>query len=146
MALDLFPDVRKMVKNLFVDVTKMVGTGDVTGVINYAPQPDQTEFSAMPANTMTDDTEFSVMPANTMTDDWVKRKGQEHRVKIARAIFQVFDQIAYERGICDGVALAAAFRESINQLQESSGIISCSRLLYIASALEDFDHQSPEPS
>ena len=132
MALDLFPDVRKMVKNLFVDVTKMVGTGDVTGVINYAPQPDQTEFS--------------VMPVNTMTDDWVKRKGQEHRVKIARAIFQVFDQIAYERGICDGVALAAAFRESINQLQESPGIISCSRLLYIASALEDFDHQSPEPS
>lgn len=31
----------------------MTSTGDATGVVSYAPQPDQTEFSAMPINTTT---------------------------------------------------------------------------------------------
>jgi hypothetical protein len=74
------------------------------------------------------------------TDDWVKRAAQESRAKIALEIFRAFDISACERGICDGPVLAAAFREAINQLQESPGVIRCSRLLYIAKALEEFDH------
>jgi hypothetical protein len=66
--------------------------------------------------------------------------GQESRTQIARAIFLAFDVSACERGICDGPVLAAAFKEAINQLQESPGIINCSRLLYIAEALEEIDH------
>lgn len=72
--------------------------------------------------------------------DWVKRAGQKNRNRIAHAIFEAFDRSAYERGICDGPVLAAAFRVAINQLQESPGIISCSRLLYVAEALEEIDH------
>ena len=74
------------------------------------------------------------------TEDWVTRAAQESCAKIALEIFRVFDVSAYERGICDGLVLAAAFREAINQLQESPGVIKCSRLLYIAQALEEFDY------
>jgi hypothetical protein len=31
----------------FVGITKMVATGDATGAVSYAPQPDQTEFTRM---------------------------------------------------------------------------------------------------
>ena len=74
------------------------------------------------------------------TDDWVKRAAQESRAKVALEIFRVFDASAYERGICDGPVLAAAFKEAINQLQESPGVIRCSRLLYIAEAFQELDH------
>jgi hypothetical protein len=84
--------------------------------------------------------EVSGVELNSQAEDWVKRAGKESRAKIALEIFRAFDISACERGICDGPVLAAAFKEAINQLQESPGIISCSRLLYIAEALEEIDH------
>lgn len=76
--------------------------------------------------------------------DWVRLAAERHRAKIARAIFQAFSQAEDERGICDGPVLAATLREVINQLQESPGVIYCSRLFHIAEALEEFDFQSPD--
>jgi hypothetical protein len=84
--------------------------------------------------------EVSGVELNSQAEDWVKRAGKESRAKIALEIFRAFDISACERGTCDGPVLAAAFKEAINQLQESPGIISCSRLLYIAEALEEIDH------
>lgn len=76
--------------------------------------------------------------------DWVRQAADQHRVKVASAIFQAFSQAGDERGVCDGPVLATTLREVINQLQESPGVICCSRLLYIADALEKFDFQSPD--
>jgi hypothetical protein len=76
--------------------------------------------------------------------DWVKQAADHHRAKMARAIFQAFSQAGDERGVCDGPVLAATLREVINQLQESPGVIHCSRLLHIAKVLEEFDFQSPD--
>jgi len=73
-------------------------------------------------------------------EGWVKRAAQESRAKIALEIFRAFDIAAFERGVCDGPVLAAAFKEAINQLQESPGVIMCSRLLYVAEALQELDH------
>ena len=76
----------------------------------------------------------AIMESNS--ENWVVRASKEHREKVVRAILQAFDQPA--RGT--GTALAAALKEAINQLQESPGVIRCSRLLYIAKAIEEFDH------
>jgi hypothetical protein len=81
-----------------------------------------------------DELSNAIMKFNS--EDWVARASQEHREKVARAIFQAFDQSACGTG----AALAAALKETINQLQESPGVIRCSRLLYIAKAIEGFDH------
>lgn len=75
--------------------------------------------------------------------DWVKQAAKHNRAEIAHAIFDSFGRAGDERGVCDGPVLAATLREVINQLQEGSGIIYCSKLLYTAEALEEFDFQAP---
>jgi hypothetical protein len=86
----------------------MTSTGDATGVVSYAPQPDQTEFSAMNINTTTQlSPQAQAVLDAYWKSPWDPSLQHEDRYAIAAVLRAVVQELKYF-GITEKNILAIA--------------------------------------
>ena len=75
-----------------------------------------------------------------MTDlTWVQKAGRDQIKKKAQAIYNIFDEATDQLDIKDGEVLRLILMETINQLQESPGIIQAPILYLVAQCIAELD-------
>ena len=75
-----------------------------------------------------------------MTDlTWVQKAGQDQIKKKAQAIYNTFDEATDRLDIKDGQALRLVLMETINQLQESPGVIQAPILYLVAQCIAELE-------